>query len=612
VSALRVSGARWFELLTSRKELGRALRALARTGRVQLEAHSDVSLKHLLPALRAVSDEYRRLEERYGAFWPAAAPRPIEVEREPDEAARAALEQLRRWALAADPTIDRLQQLATARAELDLLRDLLLAAQADAALPNLARLGQAGPILATRAYRLAPGARALAVPASVLTQRFESSGQSYLLAVGPSNEIAALDETLSESGALRFALPAWLPADRQTALAKLATRREQMDAQSQALNAELAHTSNTQGVSAVRADLEFVDWLVEHVPELPMTEHFAWITGWTSDSSDTTLRAGLDGTGFPYLLRFPAAPAGLVAPVVLRNPRWARPFELFARLLGTPAATEADPSLMLALIAPLLFGFMFGDVAQGAVLLITGLLLRRRYPGLALLIPGGAAAIAFGFLFGSILAREDILPALWVKPLARPLTLLRVSLALGSAIILIGLALEALQQWWSHQARHWCSTRAGLVFAYLGIVASIFDRRTLWALPAGLAWCCAGATQESPRHRLKALADAVIESLETLLQLGINTLSFVRVGAFALAHAGLASAVVALASAVSARPLSWALLLLGNALMVVLETLVAGIQTTRLVLFEFFIRFLHGSGRPFQALPSPDTPRSAR
>ena len=47
-------------------------------------------------------------------------------------------------------------------------------------------------------------------------------------------------------------------------------------------------------------------------------------------------------------------------------------------------------------------------------------------------------------------------------------------------------------------------------------------------------------------------------------------------------------------------------MILGNALVIALEGLVVSIQTTRLVLFEFFIRFLRGSGRRFQPLPAPE------
>jgi V/A-type H+-transporting ATPase subunit I len=83
----------------------------------------------------------------------------------------------------------------------------------------------------------------------------------------------------------------------------------------------------------------------------------------------------------------------------------------------------------------------------------------------------------------------------------------------------------------------------------------------------------------------------------------VNTISFVRVGAFALAHAGLCTAVVGIAEA--AGPGYWPVLILGNAVIVALEGLVVGIQTTRLILFEFFIRFLSAQGRRFEPLPPP-------
>ena len=91
-----------------------------------------------------------------------------------------------------------------------------------------------------------------------------------------------------------------------------------------------------------------------------------------------------------------------------------------------------------------------------------------------------------------------------------------------------------------------------------------------------------------------------------MLQLGVNTVSFVRVGAFALAHAGLCVAVVGIAEAAGAA--YWPVLVLGNAAIVALEGLVVGIQTTRLILFEFFIRFLSARGRPFEPLLPPSPP----
>jgi V/A-type H+-transporting ATPase subunit I len=101
---------------------------------------------------------------------------------------------------------------------------------------------------------------------------------------------------------------------------------------------------------------------------------------------------------------------------------------------------------------------------------------------------------------------------------------------------------------------------------------------------------------------LAAQGRAAVEFLESMLQLVVNTISFVRVGAFALAHAGLSMAVVGLADAAGPVFFAGIILLLGNVLIIALEGLVVSIQTTRLVLFEFFIRFLHAEGRPFRPL----------
>ena len=78
--------------------------------------------------------------------------------------------------------------------------------------------------------------------------------------------------------------------------------------------------------------------------------------------------------------------------------------------------------------------------------------------------------------------------------------------------------------------------------------------------------------------------------------------SFVRVGAFALAHGGLAAAIDALCGGIRMRWLAILGYMLGNAVLIVVEGLVVGIQTTRLVLFEFFIRFLSGAGRALKPL----------
>ena len=141
---------------------------------------------------------------------------------------------------------------------------------------------------------------------------------------------------------------------------------------------------------------------------------------------------------------------------------------------------------------------------------------------------------------------------------------------------------------------------------YAGLLAAFREPLAAWLIPVGAAWFIAGAALAAPQPRLAALGTAIQEYVEVVLQLFVNTISFVRVGAFALAHAGLSAAVIGMADATGSLSARLVVLVLGNALIIGLEGLVVSIQTTRLVLFEFFIRFLRASGRRFLPLPGPD------
>ena len=120
----------------------------------------------------------------------------------------------------------------------------------------------------------------------------------------------------------------------------------------------------------------------------------------------------------------------------------------------------------------------------------------------------------------------------------------------------------------------------------------------------GAAWFIIGAAALTPTGRLPAMIQAAGEFLDQGLRLLVNTVSFARIGAFALAHAGLSVAIIEMAQA-SGRVGYWIVLVVGNVMVIVLEGVVVSIQTTRLLLFEFFIRFLTGAGRGFKPLPPP-------
>ena len=59
-------------------------------------------------------------------------------------------------------------------------------------------------------------------------------------------------------------------------------------------------------------------------------------------------------------------------PAKLENPKVFKPFEMFIKMYGLPAHDEMDPTMFVALTYTFIFGAMFGDLGQGALLFIVG------------------------------------------------------------------------------------------------------------------------------------------------------------------------------------------------------------------------------------------------
>lgn len=598
----RPIAARWFELVTVHKDLARTMECLSRTGAVQLEAQSGRAEPLVLPDVADQLKAFHELARRYQSHWPPASPTDKRQAEHLSETLSSARRRLGSWAEKADPIIASIEQLAREINDIDHLNEAL--AHAGAGLPDFELLVGAGPRLQARLVRLPAGTRLREVPALVLFKAWDTPSAKYMLVVGRQRDIGEIEGQLAALKARVVPLPSWIPSSAEEAVATIAKRRAQLAQQMQERKDELSALSDELQIASALGDIALLEWLNQHAKDLRGSERLAWVTGWTSDVEGTALRRALDAEGVRHILKMTDAPGGMNAPTVLSNPGWVRGFEIFARMLGTPSRDESDPSVVLAVIVPLLFGFMFGDVGQGFVILLAGLLLSQRFPLLKMLIPGGIIAMGFGLLFGSVFCREDVIPALWLHPLANPVMILIAAVAVGVLVLSIGLVLDAVQAHWRGAAYRWWSSRAGLAAFYLGILVAPFWLAGLGAATLGVAWYILGALATTEERRFAALFRAAGEFVEESLRLLVNTVSFARVGAFALAHAGLSAAIVEVAAATG--PIGyWIVLALGNVLVIALEGLVVGIQTTRLMLFEFFVRFLAAKGREFKPLPPP-------
>ncbi len=597
---IRPRPARWFEALVARDDTTLLLEALAATGAVELEARAGAAPPAAFAGLAPSLARYAALRARYGAWWPRSGIAASRFPEAPELTLERGLARLAAWAAQAESTIRELERNAGEREEAMRWQEVLVLL--DGASVDLGALSRAGPLAPARLLEFAPGT-APALPAALLLRPFGEGERRFALAMGSAADIeTAARETIAAKGRCH-PIPAWLTGDRAADLAGLAPRLAALAGEREALAATLETLAGRHGLREALGDLERLAWVMAQVQALESGDRFAWVTGWTSDLEGGTLARAVDRCGARALLHFAAPPAVTRAPLLFANPRWARPFELFPRALGVPGATEADPTLLLALAVPLLFGYMFGDVGQGLVVAFAGLWLRKRSPVARLLVAGGFSAAAFGWVFGSVFGLHGLVAPLWTDPLAAPVAILTLPIAAGALLLALGLVLHALGSWWRGEWARLLGEDLGLLLLYAGLLGLFWSAHFQWlALAGALAFVAGHAIHAG---RATALASGAGELVERALQLGINTLSFARVGAFALAHSGLSAAVSSLAAeadSVLARAL---IVVLGNALVIALEALVVSIQTTRLVLFEFFARFLTGAGRPFRPLAPP-------
>ena len=116
-------------------------------------------------------------------------------------------------------------------------------------------------------------------------------------------------------------------------------------------------------------------------------------------------------------------------------------------MYGLPSYNEIDPTPLIAIIYCLMTGFMFGDVGQGLVFAIAGIILLRRKSMLAgVFLGGGLCAMIFGFLYGSIFSMEDVIKPIFMNPMesANINTMLIIGIAIGVVLLVFGMVLNIL------------------------------------------------------------------------------------------------------------------------------------------------------------------------
>lgn len=354
---------------------------------------------------------------------------------------------------------------------------------------------------------------------------------------------------------------------------------------------------------------------------------FFYIVGWMSEKDAAKLEKEIAAAGdtVMFYIGDPSEMRGLEPPTKLRNNPVFKPFEMFVKMYGLPSYGEIDPTPILAVTYILFFGIMFGDVGQAAILSIAGFLIYKfKKMDLGGIVGWvGISGVIFGFIYGSFFGNEEIIPQLLhtapLRPMEQMTRMLIGTIAMGVIIIIFGMILNVINSFKSGEKGEAIFGHngiagitfyvsllllAGNMFLKLGLPTVVFVIPIVVGLLSmylcePLSKLISGSKDWLPKGGM-FFVENFFELFEVLLSFLTNTISFLRIGAFAIIHVGMMMAVAILAKGGGVGGVI--VQIIGNGIVMVLEGLIVGIQVLRLEYYEMFSRYFNGRGKDFVSL----------
>ncbi len=476
-----------------------------------------------------------------------------------------------------------------------------------------------------------------ASPAVIISKCQEDENTVWLVYFVPAKDAPEVDKAFEQRKFERFYLPDGYEGTPKEAYQTLEENIRDLQNQIDDTNTSMTEIikAHAEELIVAQKELKECSWVFDIRQKAALTKresrNFYVLCGWMQEEDALALQKEMEQESETFCILEEPDKCNSQPPTKLHNPKLFKPFEMYVEMYGLPDYQEFDPTIMVAISYSILFGFMFGDVGQGLLLLIGGYLLYHfRGSRLAGIISCcGFFSVIFGFLFGSFFGFENIIPALWLRPreamtnlpfIGRLNTVFVVAIVVGMVVILLCMVLNIITSLKKHDIeKTYFDTNgvAGLIF-YLAVVAVIVLYMTGHALPAtgvlivmfvlplAVMFCKEPLTALAEREVKKMdesigmfLIQGFFELFEVLLSYFSNTLSFVRVGAFAVSHAAMMGVVLMLAGAEAGGSINWIVIIIGNLFVCGMEGLVVGIQVLRLEYYEIFSRFYQGGGKPF-------------
>ena len=366
------------------------------------------------------------------------------------------------------------------------------------------------------------------------------------------------------------------------------------------------------------------------------SEDYFVYAGWIcADYEDEFKKKASKFDGLTVEIDKPNASTIDIVPIKLKNIRLFRPFSYFVQMFGLPSYNELDPTPLFAITYSIMFGLMFADLGQGLVVILIGYLMQKfkKMPLGSILMRCGIFSCIFGSVFGSVFGIETLLDGFYkkiglsflpIKVFENTTEILILAISTGIFLMLLVMLINTICAFRLKRfddAIFGANGIAGIlaytsmVFLATNYMANDELKATLSVMPAKLPLILliiglvlmfmheyVKEKSIDKNYKLQIggyILSNFIELFESILSFFSNTVSYLRLGAFVLVHAGMMMVVTTLAgSKISVTYII--VMILGNALVIALEALLTGIQSLRLEFYEMFSRYYSGQGKAFE------------
>lgn len=484
---------------------------------------------------------------------------------------------------------------------------------------------------------------------------------SHILVASSKKGRFALDAELKNHNFVELEVPAEFKGVPESALKGLEQKKAEADKNLEELIAEKSNFAETHQaqIEKLLGSFTIAVQIEDVTRRLESTELVYRITGWIPASETENYMKGLDElTEGRIAIRayepfeVPSVMSGKEqVPVKLKHGKFVKSFERMIFSYGSPVYGAIDPTPFVAVFFTILFGIMFGDFGQGLFFVLFGILMLcnvikvgawNKFAPIFMAI--GISSSIMGLLTGEFFGTETVLepfaewvtglfgtpraPILKLMPSADPKSIyvmfgvFGVAVAIGFVINTCGLVLNIINNLGRKryaEALLGKNGLAGAVFFWYVIALVLRIVLAKHAVAAydiiiilvSLFFAAFAEPFERALNHEKPLFEngfgtyvisGAVELIEVVSGYLSNTVSFVRVGAFALSHAVLNFTILTLTEMVGGpRSIGGIIVLIaGNALIIVLEGMIVAIQVIRLQYYEFFSKFFHETGKEFK------------